>query len=144
MAITVQVLAGSPEYHATGGSASFKGQDLLGLHPEERGRLGLFLRYHLAWQGRRGRQVGSLCPTYKVQLRSLLHSAALPRLPTQLPGARGGAGSGGCRLSVGCGERAAAGHWGQGAGYAGALLLGHAKGVHAVQAFSNVYWVPPN
>lgn len=45
---SVQVLAGSPEYHATGGSASFKGQDLLGLHPEERGRLGLFLRYYLA------------------------------------------------------------------------------------------------
>lgn len=39
-----QVLAGSPEFRVTGGSAVFRGHDLLALKPEERARLGLFLR----------------------------------------------------------------------------------------------------
>nr|WP_239029581.1 Fe-S cluster assembly ATPase SufC [Novacetimonas pomaceti] len=39
------VLAGRDDYEVTGGSASFKGQDLLALEPEERAALGLFLAF---------------------------------------------------------------------------------------------------
>nr|WP_281432678.1 Fe-S cluster assembly ATPase SufC [Novacetimonas hansenii] len=39
------VLAGREDYEVTGGSASFKGQDLLALEPEERAALGLFLAF---------------------------------------------------------------------------------------------------
>lgn len=39
------VLAGRDEYEVTGGSATFKGQDLLALEPEERAALGLFLAF---------------------------------------------------------------------------------------------------
>lgn len=53
-----QVLAGSPEYRATGGCATFKGQDLLALAPEERGRLGLFLRCWQATRWRGGTEAG--------------------------------------------------------------------------------------
>nr|WP_218062541.1 Fe-S cluster assembly ATPase SufC [Komagataeibacter swingsii] len=39
------VLAGREDYEVTGGSATFKGQDLLALEPEERAALGLFLAF---------------------------------------------------------------------------------------------------
>jgi len=39
------VLAGKPGYEVTGGSVTFKGQDLLALPPEERAREGLFLGF---------------------------------------------------------------------------------------------------
>lgn len=39
------VLAGREEYEVTGGAASFKGQDLLELEPEERAALGVFLAF---------------------------------------------------------------------------------------------------
>jgi len=39
------VLAGRPGYEITAGSASFEGQDLLALPPEERARAGLFLGF---------------------------------------------------------------------------------------------------
>ncbi|MCE2564237.1 Fe-S cluster assembly ATPase SufC [Komagataeibacter sp. FNDCF1] len=39
------VLAGREDYEVTGGSATFKGQDLLSLEPEERAALGLFLAF---------------------------------------------------------------------------------------------------
>ncbi len=39
------VLAGREEYEVTGGTASFKGQDLLELEPEERAALGVFLAF---------------------------------------------------------------------------------------------------
>jgi Fe-S cluster assembly ATP-binding protein len=41
----VQVLAGNPAYEVTGGSASFNGQDLLSLPPEERAQAGVFLAF---------------------------------------------------------------------------------------------------
>ena len=40
-----QVLAGHDAYEVTGGTASFKGIDLLDLDPEERAREGLFLAF---------------------------------------------------------------------------------------------------
>jgi Fe-S cluster assembly ATP-binding protein len=40
-----QVLAGHPAYEATGGSATFAGQDLLDMEPEERAQAGLFLAF---------------------------------------------------------------------------------------------------
>ena len=36
-------LAGHPRYRVTGGKVSFKGEDVLGLKPDERARLGMFL-----------------------------------------------------------------------------------------------------
>jgi len=39
------VLSGREDYEVTGGSAFFKGQDLLALEPEERAALGLFLAF---------------------------------------------------------------------------------------------------
>jgi Fe-S cluster assembly ATP-binding protein len=39
------VLAGRPGYEVTGGSVSYKGQDLLALAPEERSRAGVFLGF---------------------------------------------------------------------------------------------------
>lgn len=39
------VLMGHPHYHVTGGTALFKGQDLLKLRPDERARLGFFLAF---------------------------------------------------------------------------------------------------
>jgi Fe-S cluster assembly ATP-binding protein len=36
-------LAGHPRYKVTGGKVSFKGEDVLGLTPDERARLGMFL-----------------------------------------------------------------------------------------------------
>lgn len=39
------VLAGREEYEVNGGSATFQGEDLLELEPEERARLGLFLAF---------------------------------------------------------------------------------------------------
>jgi Fe-S cluster assembly ATP-binding protein len=39
------VLAGRPGYEITGGSVSFRGQDLLSLEPEERARAGMFLGF---------------------------------------------------------------------------------------------------
>jgi len=39
------VLAGREEYEVTGGSATFLGQDLLAMSPEDRARLGLFLAF---------------------------------------------------------------------------------------------------
>jgi Fe-S cluster assembly ATP-binding protein len=36
-------LAGHPRYRVTGGKVSFKGEDLLGMIPDERARLGMFL-----------------------------------------------------------------------------------------------------
>ena len=38
-------LAGRPEYAVTQGAVTYQGQDLLGLEPEERARLGLFLAF---------------------------------------------------------------------------------------------------
>jgi Fe-S cluster assembly ATP-binding protein len=40
-----QVLAGHPAYEVTGGSATFEGQDLLDMEPEERAQAGLFLAF---------------------------------------------------------------------------------------------------
>ena len=40
-----RVLAGHDDYHVTGGSVSYNGQDLLALAPEERARLGVFLGF---------------------------------------------------------------------------------------------------
>lgn len=39
-----QVLVGHPEYEVIGGSATYKGQDLFELEPEQRSHMGLFLR----------------------------------------------------------------------------------------------------
>ena len=39
------VLAGNPSYHVDSGDVAFFGRDLLGLPPEERARLGLFLSF---------------------------------------------------------------------------------------------------
>ena len=40
-----QVLAGRPGYEVTAGGVVFEGQDLLGLEPEERAHLGIFLAF---------------------------------------------------------------------------------------------------
>ena len=40
-----QVLAGHPGYEITGGSVTFKGQDLLDMEPEERAQAGVFLAF---------------------------------------------------------------------------------------------------
>jgi Fe-S cluster assembly ATP-binding protein len=40
-----QVLAGNPAYEVTGGTVTFRGQDLLAMPPEERARQGLFLAF---------------------------------------------------------------------------------------------------
>jgi Fe-S cluster assembly ATP-binding protein len=40
-----QVLAGHPGYEVTGGSATYDGQDLLALPPEERAQKGIFLAF---------------------------------------------------------------------------------------------------
>jgi Fe-S cluster assembly ATP-binding protein len=40
-----QVLAGHPAYQVTEGSATYEGQDLLDMEPEERARAGLFLAF---------------------------------------------------------------------------------------------------
>ena len=40
----VQVLVGHPEYEVTAGSATYKGQNLFELEPEQRSHMGLFLR----------------------------------------------------------------------------------------------------
>ncbi|HUG27500.1 MAG TPA: Fe-S cluster assembly ATPase SufC [Gemmatimonadales bacterium] len=40
-----QVLAGHPAYDVTGGSATYKGQDLLDMEPEERAQAGVFLAF---------------------------------------------------------------------------------------------------
>ena len=40
-----KVLAGHPAYAVTGGTVRFQGQDLLGLDPEQRARIGLFLGF---------------------------------------------------------------------------------------------------
>ena len=40
-----QVLAGHPAYKVTGGSASYMGQDLLDMEPEERAQAGVFLAF---------------------------------------------------------------------------------------------------
>src|SRR5688500_20155145 len=40
-----QVLAGHPGYEITGGSVTFKGQDLLEMEPEERAQAGGFLAF---------------------------------------------------------------------------------------------------
>lgn len=40
-----KVLVGHPDYEVTSGSATYKGDDLLALEPEERARAGLFLSF---------------------------------------------------------------------------------------------------
>lgn len=40
-----QVLVGHPDYEVTGGSATYKGQNLFDLEPEERSHLGLFMSF---------------------------------------------------------------------------------------------------
>jgi Fe-S cluster assembly ATP-binding protein len=40
-----QVIAGHQDYEVTGGTVTFKGDDLLGLEPEERAREGIFLGF---------------------------------------------------------------------------------------------------
>ena len=40
-----QVLAGHPAYEVTGGSVTYRGQDLLDLEPEERAQAGVFLAF---------------------------------------------------------------------------------------------------
>lgn len=40
-----QVLAGHPSYQVTGGTATFEGEDLLDLEPEERAQRGVFLAF---------------------------------------------------------------------------------------------------
>ena len=39
------VLAGKPDYHVTGGQVLYQGQELLGLEPEIRSRMGIFLAF---------------------------------------------------------------------------------------------------
>jgi len=39
------VLVGHPDYEVTAGTATFKGQDLFSLEPEERSHAGLFLSF---------------------------------------------------------------------------------------------------
>jgi Fe-S cluster assembly ATP-binding protein len=41
----VQVLAGNPAYEVTGGSATFNGEDLFSMQPEQRAQLGVFLAF---------------------------------------------------------------------------------------------------
>lgn len=40
-----QVLVGHPEYEVTSGSVDYKGESLLGLEPDERSHMGLFMRW---------------------------------------------------------------------------------------------------
>jgi Fe-S cluster assembly ATP-binding protein len=40
-----KVLAGHPDYHVTGGTATFEGKDLFSLVPEQRARAGIFLAF---------------------------------------------------------------------------------------------------
>ena len=40
-----KVLVGHPSYEVTGGTATFRGQDLFAMEPEERARSGLFLSF---------------------------------------------------------------------------------------------------
>jgi Fe-S cluster assembly ATP-binding protein len=40
-----KVLVGHPSYEVTGGTATFRGQDLFAMEPEERARTGLFLSF---------------------------------------------------------------------------------------------------
>src|SRR5437764_2867341 len=40
-----QVLAGNPAYEVTGGSVTYKGQDLLEMQPEQRAQAGIFLAF---------------------------------------------------------------------------------------------------
>lgn len=40
-----QVLVGHPDYEITGGSVSFKGENLLEMEPEERSLAGLFMSF---------------------------------------------------------------------------------------------------
>ena len=40
-----QVLAGNPAYEVTGGTATYNGQDLFALPPEERAQQGIFLAF---------------------------------------------------------------------------------------------------
>lgn len=42
--VLAQVLVGHPDYEVTGGTMTYKGQDLLEFEPEERCHLGLFMR----------------------------------------------------------------------------------------------------
>jgi len=42
---TCQVLVGNPSYRVTAGNATFKGVNLLDLKPQQRARMGLFLRW---------------------------------------------------------------------------------------------------
>ena len=52
---SAQVLVGHPEYEVTAGSATYKGQNLFELEPEQRSHMGLFLRCEPGqWQGRAG------------------------------------------------------------------------------------------
>jgi Fe-S cluster assembly ATP-binding protein len=45
-----QVLAGHPAYQVTEGTATYEGQDLLDMEPEERARAGLFLAFQYRWR----------------------------------------------------------------------------------------------
>ncbi len=40
-----KVLVGHPDYEVTSGSATFKGEDLFALSPEQRSHAGLFLSF---------------------------------------------------------------------------------------------------
>jgi Fe-S cluster assembly ATP-binding protein len=45
LSILLQVLVGHPDYNVTGGTAVFKGENLLDFEPEERAHMGLFLSF---------------------------------------------------------------------------------------------------
>jgi len=50
-----KVLVGHPDYEVTGGQVTYKGEDLLGLEPEERSHAGLFLSFQVTPAPRRPR-----------------------------------------------------------------------------------------
>lgn len=89
-----QVLVGQPTYEVTEGAATFRGHDLLALRPEQRARLGLFMRQAREWAGLHG---GIIQPAWLCSLtprptepgwRGALGCSStvqLPPCPLQLP-----------------------------------------------------------
>jgi Fe-S cluster assembly ATP-binding protein len=47
-----KLLAGHPAYTVTGGSVTYRGEDLLALAPELRARRGVFLGFQYPWRFR--------------------------------------------------------------------------------------------
>ena len=72
-----KVLVGHPEYEVTGGSATYKGQPLFELEPEQRSHLGLFLRCGSILYNRR---LASGCPRWIVVFTAGARAAVTPGL----------------------------------------------------------------